>query len=219
MEFQNAKRVLKAVYGHSDSSSRLHVMYDGSWDITSRHVVKMLCQAVATAAPTPGAMPHHKWMEMSIAFDVFDCPKNMAGVRQLPLVISQTIANIRLYHVLIDGGAALNLISLTAFQKLQIPMSRLYCPFLGLGSGSIISHDSISLPVTFGTLENYHTKSVIFDVAEVNLPFNGIVGRLALYQFIAISHYRYLVLKMSSPNGIIKIRGDRSASVSALEKL
>jgi hypothetical protein len=36
---------------------------------------------------------------------------------------------------------------------------------------------------------------------------------------MAIAHYVYLVLKMSSPNGIIKIRGDRSADVSALEKL
>jgi hypothetical protein len=42
----------------------------------------------------------------------------MVGVRQLPLVVSPTIANIRLYHVLIDGGATLDLISLAAFQKL-----------------------------------------------------------------------------------------------------
>jgi hypothetical protein len=49
----------------------------------------------------------------------------MAGAGQLPLVVSPTIVNIKLYHVLIDGGAALNLISLTAFKKLQIPMSKL----------------------------------------------------------------------------------------------
>jgi hypothetical protein len=33
------------------------------------------------------------------------------------------------------------------------------------------------------------------------------------------AHYGYLVLKMSSPNDIIKVRGDRDAGVSALEKL
>jgi hypothetical protein len=49
----------------------------------------------------------------------------MARADQLPLLISLTIINIKLYHVLIDGGAALNLISLTAFKKLQIPMSKL----------------------------------------------------------------------------------------------
>jgi hypothetical protein len=50
MEFQDAKRALKAVYGHSDSESSdndchkaLHVMFGGSWAITSRHVIKTLC--------------------------------------------------------------------------------------------------------------------------------------------------------------------------------
>jgi hypothetical protein len=41
----------------------------------------------------------------------------------------------------------------------------------------------------FGAPENYRTKSVIFDVAEVNLPFNAIIDKLALYQFMAITHY------------------------------
>jgi hypothetical protein len=38
----------------------------------------------------------------------------MVGAGLLPLVISLTIANVRLYHVLIDDEAALNLISLAA---------------------------------------------------------------------------------------------------------
>jgi hypothetical protein len=60
---------------------------------------------------------------------------------------------------------------------------------LGVGLGSIIPRISISLPVTFGTSENYRTESIVFDVAEVNLPFNAIIGRPALYQFMAIAHY------------------------------
>jgi hypothetical protein len=86
MEFQNAKRAIKVVYDPSDSESsdnehrkQLHVIYDGSWDITSRRVIKTLHRAVAAAAPTSRAAPHHKWMEMSIAFDASNCPKNMWG--------------------------------------------------------------------------------------------------------------------------------------------
>jgi hypothetical protein len=86
--------------------------------ITSRHVIKTLRRVVAAATPAPRAAPHQKWMETSIGFDFFDYPKNMAGAGQLPLVVSLTIDNVRLYHVQIDGGAALNLISLTVFQKL-----------------------------------------------------------------------------------------------------
>jgi hypothetical protein len=49
MKFQDAKRALKAVYGHSDSKSSdnehrkmLHVIFGGSWAIMSRRVVKTL---------------------------------------------------------------------------------------------------------------------------------------------------------------------------------
>jgi hypothetical protein len=155
---------------------------------------------------------------MSIASN---CPKNMAGAGQLPLIISPTIANIKLYHVLVDGGAALNLISLIAFQKLYIPMSRITpsCPFSGVGPGSIIPYGSISLPVTFGMPKNYRMKSVVFDVAKVNLPFSAILSIPAMYKFMVVAHYGYLVLKMLSPNGVIKVHGDRSINVSALEKL
>jgi hypothetical protein len=134
MEFQDAKRALKAIYGHSDSESSdnghrktLHVMFGGSWAITSRHVVKTLRREVAAvaAAPTPKAAPHRKWVETPIGFDSSDCPKSMAGAGQLPLLVSPTISNVKLYHILIDGGAVLNLISLDAFKKLQIPMGKL----------------------------------------------------------------------------------------------
>jgi hypothetical protein len=73
--------------------------------------------------------------------------------------------------------------------------------------------------MTFGTPENYRTESIVFDVSEANLPFNTIIGRLALYQFMVVVHYGYLVLKMLSPHGIIKISGDCSIGTFALEKL
>jgi hypothetical protein len=88
-----------------------------------------------------------------------------------------------LYHVLIDGGAVLNLISPAAFKKLHIPMGKLQpsCPFSGVGPVLVTSRGCISLPVTFGAAENFRTESVIFDVAEVSLPFNAILGRPAVY--------------------------------------
>jgi hypothetical protein len=51
MEFQNAKRTIKVIYDHSNSDfessdnehhKNLHVTYDSSWDITSRHIIKTL---------------------------------------------------------------------------------------------------------------------------------------------------------------------------------
>jgi hypothetical protein len=47
----------------------------------------------------------------------------------------------------------------------------------------------MSLPVTFRTEVNFCTENVQFEVAEVNLPFNAIIGRSALYRFMAVAHY------------------------------
>jgi hypothetical protein len=148
---------------------------------------------------------HHKWMETAIKFDASDCPRSMAGAGQLPLIVSPTIANIKLYHVLIDGGVALNLIGLAAFKKLQISVSKLQPsrPFSGVGPVSVM----------------LCTKGVLFDVAEVILPFNTILSRPILYQFMAVAHYGYLVLKMLAPKGFLKVHGDRDVAIFALEKL
>jgi hypothetical protein len=52
-----------------------------------------------------------------------------------------------------------------------------------------------------------------------NLPFNAIIGRPALYRFMVIAHYGYLVLKMPSPAGVLSVQGDRVAALAAIEKL
>jgi hypothetical protein len=54
---------------------------------------------------------------------------------------------------------------------------------------SVTPRGCITLLVTFGTAENFRMESVLFDVAEVNLPFNAILGRPTLYQFMAVAHY------------------------------
>jgi hypothetical protein len=71
---------------------------------------------------------------------------------------------------------------------------------------SVTPRGCISLPVTFGKAENFGTESVLFNVVEVSLSFNTILDRPALYQFMAVAHYGYLILKMPSPNGVLKIQ-------------
>jgi hypothetical protein len=86
MEFQDAKRALKVIYGHSDSKSSdnerrkaLHVMFRGLWAITSRRVIKTLHREIAAATPALKAAPHRKWVKSPIGFDACDCPKSMAS--------------------------------------------------------------------------------------------------------------------------------------------
>jgi hypothetical protein len=206
----------------SDRRKKLYVMYGGSWELTSRRNIKSLRREVLSVTPgVPKAAPHQGWRSTIISFRAPDCPNNMAGAGILPLITAPVIANMRLHHVLIDGGAGLNVISHATFKQLQIPVSQLgpSRPFSGVGSQPVYPFGSIALPVTFGTEENFRTKNVIFDVAEVNLPFNAIIGRPALYRFMAIAHYGYLVLKMSSPAGVLTVQGDRAAALAAIERL
>jgi hypothetical protein len=172
----------------------------------ARRDVKTLHREVFSVKPgTPKEAPHQRWRSTVISFGPSDYPENMAGARVLPLVTAPTIANIKLHHVLIDGGAGLNVISYVVFKQLQIPKSKLdpSRPFSRVGPHLVYPVGTISLPVMFGMEENFRTENIQFDVAEVNLPFNTIIGRPALYRFKAVGHYGYLVLKMPSPARVL----------------
>jgi hypothetical protein len=120
--YQSPEQVLKDILiGDSDSGDdtdrrkKLYVMYGGSWEITSRRNVKSLCREVLSATlGVPRAAPHQRWRSTTISFGASVCPENMAGAGILPLITAPVIANIKLHHVLIDGGAGLNVISHTA---------------------------------------------------------------------------------------------------------
>jgi hypothetical protein len=212
--YQSPEGVLKNVFtgdsdsgGESDRRKKLYVMYGGSWELTSRRNVKSLRREVLSTTPrVPKAAPHQRWRSTTISFGASDCPNNMARAGILPLLTVPVIANMRLHHVLIDSGTGLNVISHAAFKQLQILGSRLgpSRPFSGVGAQPVYPLGSITLSVTFGTEENFRTENVQFDVVEVNLPFNAIIGRPTLYRFMAIAHYGYLVLKMSSPAGVLE---------------
>jgi hypothetical protein len=224
--YQSPEQVLKDILTRDSDSSddndrhkKLYMMYGGSWELTSHRNVKSLRREVLSTTPgVPKVTPHQRWWSTTISFEASDCPENMAGAGILPLMTALVIANMRLHHVLIDGGAGLNVISHAAFKQLQILGSRLgpSRPFCGMGPQPVYPLGSIALPFTFRTKENFRTENVQFDVAEVNLPFNAIIGRPTLYRFMAITHYEYLVLKMSSPAGVLTVQGDRPVALAAV---
>ena len=89
--------------------------------------------------------------------------------------------------MLVDGGAGLNLISPGVIKRLQIPDGDLEQTgtFLGVNPGRSQPKGKVTLPVTFGGELNYRMERIVFDVAEIPLPYNGILGRPTLAKFIA----------------------------------
>jgi hypothetical protein len=55
--------------------------------------------------------------------------------------------------------------------------------------------ESVVLPVTFRTKDNYRTKYIKFEVADFDSLYYAILGRPALAKFMAMPHYVYLLLK------------------------
>jgi len=168
--YQSPNRELKNIFSNADSDSgddehrkKLHIMYGGSWELASLRDVKTLHREVLSMKlGVLKAAPHQRWRNTTISFGPSDCPENMAGPSVLLIITTLVIANMRLYHALIDGGAGLNIISYAAFKQLQIPESKLAPSrlFSGVGPQPVFPLESITLPVTFGTEENFRTKIV-----------------------------------------------------------
>jgi hypothetical protein len=82
-------------------------------------------------------------------------------------------------------------------------------PFFGIVPGkAAYPMGRVSLPVTFGIEENFHTEYLNFEVADFKSSYHTILGRPMLARFMAIPHYTYLVLNMSAPNGVLTVYGD-----------
>jgi hypothetical protein len=87
LRYQSPGQVLKDILtGDSDSGDdndsrkKLYVMYDGSWELTSRRNVKSLRREVLSATlGVPRAAPHQRWWSTTISFGASDYPENMAG--------------------------------------------------------------------------------------------------------------------------------------------
>jgi len=67
---------------------------------------------------------------------------------------------------------------------------------------------SVTLPVTFGTEQNFRTEYIKFEVADFESSYHAILGRPALAKFMAVPHYVYLLLKMPGNSGVLSLRGD-----------
>jgi hypothetical protein len=71
----------------------------------------------------------------------------------------------------------------------------------------------VVLPVTFEeSRENYRTEYIKFEVADFEISYHAILGRLAIAKFMAVPHYTYLVLKMPSPAGVLSLQRDLKIS-------
>jgi hypothetical protein len=128
------------------------------------------------------------------------------------------VTGAQLTKVLIDSGAALNVIFASTLQKMGLDIIDLLTPtdtpFYGIvPEKAAVPLGQFTLPVTFGTEENYQIEYIRFKVAYFDSLYHTIFEQIALPMFMAIPHYPYLLLKTSGPNGVHSLlRGDLKRS-------
>ncbi|XP_062197370.1 uncharacterized protein LOC133900285 [Phragmites australis] len=110
----------------------------------------------------------------------------------------------------------MNLLFTDALDAVQIPRSSLKPspPFFGITPGSSAKPlGQIELPITFGSLDNFRTERVLFDVADFGTAYNAILERLAITKFMANSHYTYQAIKIPGPTGVITVVGNAKTAL------
>nr|CAE05311.2 OSJNBa0056L23.9 [Oryza sativa Japonica Group] len=156
--------------------------------------------------------------ETAIKFDRSDHPDRVVHPGRYPLVLDPVVRNVKLRRTLIDGGSALNILFAKTLDDMQIPRSELRpsnAPFHGVIPGlSATPLGQITLPVTFGTRENFRTENICFEVADFETAYHAILGRLALAKFMAVPHYTYMMMKMPGPRGVLSLRSDIKQAVT-----
>ena len=91
-----------------------------------------------------------QWRETSIALRAVLTRLIPPGA--LPMLCSTVTSSVQVTRTLIDGGAALNILSVKTFNNLQVPYDQLQPtkPFSGVTDGSTTPIGQVRLPVTFG---------------------------------------------------------------------
>jgi hypothetical protein len=159
-----------------------------------------------------------RWSEVLITFFRADQWTSFSEPGRFPLVLKLVVAGSRLNKVLIDGGSGLNVLFTKILKKMKLDITHMLTKSTSLFYDIVpenvaIPLGSVVLPVTFGeTRENYRTEYIKFEVADFETSFHAILGRPAIAKFMAVPHYTYLVLKMSSPTSVLSLQGDLKIS-------
>jgi hypothetical protein len=158
-----------------------------------------------------------RWSHIPITFSqenlqLKDYPHNDA------MVISCVIKGFQVHNVLVDTGSAADIIFAKAFRQMQEAEDKIHDaihPLCGFGGRQIVALGKITMPVTFEFINNTRTEQVVFDIVDMEYPYNAIIGRGTLNAFEAILHPAYLCMKIPSDQGPIAIHGSQEAARKA----
>lgn len=197
--------------GFQKALNTVNVIFGGDDGIMTKRAQKLFRREVLSVEPAVPRPLRHS--EVPISFSRDDQWTSFSEPGKLPLVLDPVVAGSTLTRVLIDGGSGLNLLFPSTLKRMRMDIGKMLtpskAPFYGKVPGNAATPiGSVTLPVTFGTADNFRTEYIKFEVANFESSYHAILGIPALAKFMAVPHYVYLVLKMPGTNGILSLRGD-----------
>jgi hypothetical protein len=129
---------------------------------------------------SPTTPEYLKWSEVPITFDRSDHPNYIPKPGQYPLIVSPIVKDVKLNRVLVDGGNSLNILFLKILDQMGLSRSPL-CPSRDLfhrivPSAAATPVGQITLPMTFGTRENFCIEYLQFEVGDFETAYNAFLG-------------------------------------------
>jgi hypothetical protein len=154
-----------------------------------------------------------RWSDDYISFGPEDHRDTELSERNVLLVIKIPIGQHKVAKTLIDSGASLNLLMRKTFIEMGLKLSNL-TPVNDTFHGIILGQAStpigcINLEVSCGIGENKHREMLTFEVANLDIGYNCILGRLFLLRFVVVIHTTYTTIKMPDPRGVITLKSDQ----------
>jgi hypothetical protein len=137
------------------------------------------------------------------------------------MVITCVIKGFLVHNVLVDIGSATDIIFAKAFRQMQDQDDKIHDathPLYGFGGRQIVALGKITMPITFSYVHNTRTEHVVFDIVDMEYPYNATIGRETLNAFEAIFHPAYLCMKIPSDQGPIAVHG-RLKGTGQIQKL